>query len=67
MEIDKITCIGVGTIGHSWATLFAWKGLKVVIYDTEKDTIKRALTNIKSNLEFLFSHGLLSKNSIKIH
>jgi 3-hydroxypropionate dehydrogenase (NADP+) len=49
----KIACIGVGTIGSSWASLFAWNKYEVNIYDESDDAIRRALELIKANLETL--------------
>lgn len=60
---SKIACIGTGTIGHSWATLFAWKGYKVNIYDENKEVVNRALDLIKANLINLCGIERLSKDN----
>jgi 3-hydroxyacyl-CoA dehydrogenase len=63
-EFRKVACIGVGLIGHGWATLFAWKGYHVNIMDSRKVAVKQALLGIKSNLELLQEEGLLGKQSL---
>jgi len=62
----RIACIGVGLIGHGWATLFAWKGCEVEIYDSSDVSLSKALSRIKQNLEFLNKEGLLEKESPEI-
>lgn len=61
MGIRKVACVGVGLIGHSWATLFSSKGLEVNIQDLTGAHIARALKQIESNLNFLEQNGLLKK------
>ena len=62
MKVKNIACIGVGTIGHSWATLFAIKGYNVSVYDMSPELIKSAMERIKSSAEFLADKGLIAKN-----
>jgi len=49
----EIACIGVGTIGSSWASLFAWKGYEVNIYDQSKEAVKKAKILIKTHISSL--------------
>ncbi|ADC64365.1 3-hydroxyacyl-CoA dehydrogenase NAD-binding protein [Ferroglobus placidus DSM 10642] len=49
----NIACIGVGTIGSSWAALFAWNELQVRIYDANSEAIEKAINNIEAALEIL--------------
>ena len=62
LKVKNIACIGVGTIGHSWATLFAIKGYNVAVYDMSPELIKSAMERIKSSAEFLADKGLIAKN-----
>lgn len=62
LNIKNVACIGVGTIGHSWATLFAIKGYNVAVYDMSPELMKSAMERIKSSAEFLADQGLFSKN-----
>jgi 3-hydroxypropionate dehydrogenase (NADP+) len=62
LKVKNIACIGVGTIGHSWATLFAIKGYNVAVYDMSPELIKSAMERIKSSAEFLADNGLIAKN-----
>jgi 3-hydroxyacyl-CoA dehydrogenase len=61
MDIKKVACVGVGLVGHSWATLFSSNGVEVVLYDTAKDFPIAALERIRSNLDFLEKNTLLHK------
>lgn len=42
---EKITCIGAGTIGMSWAVLFARAGYQVALYDPSAQAIETALAS----------------------
>jgi len=59
----QVACVGVGLIGHGWATLFAWKGYDVAIYDASDVSTRKALSRIKQNLVFLRKEGLLKRDS----
>lgn len=57
--IRSVTCVGAGTIGHSWALLFAKAGFTVNLYDISKEIVKTALQKIRIALEALSEAGLL--------
>ncbi|MEM2106527.1 MAG: 3-hydroxyacyl-CoA dehydrogenase family protein [Candidatus Bathyarchaeia archaeon] len=59
MGLGTIACVGAGLIGHSWATLFSWKGYKVKLYDLDGKILDSAVKRIKSNLEFMAERGLI--------
>ena len=59
MGIRRIACVGAGLIGHSWATLFAVKGISVNLQDLKEEILTNALTKIKSNLDFLAEKGVI--------
>lgn len=51
--MEKICCIGAGTIGCSWAALFAWNWIEVSIYDISKDALKGAKGRIQEIVKTL--------------
>ncbi len=61
----RVACVGVGLIGHGWATLFAWKGYDVAIYDINDASTRKALHGIKQNLILLSKEDLLGKESLE--
>ncbi len=61
MNIKNVACIGLGTIGHSWATLFAVKGYEVAAYEVSPELLKTAMERIKYSAEFLAEKGLITK------
>jgi len=60
--IERIACVGAGTIGRSWTTLFAGKGYKVVLQDVDRDALDSARRIIASNFRALTNYGLINKN-----
>lgn len=60
MSVKSIACVGVGTIGHSWATLFAMKGYDVSVYDMSTDLLRSAMERIKASLGFLAEKSLIT-------
>jgi 3-hydroxyacyl-CoA dehydrogenase len=60
-EIKSIALIGAGTIGRSWATLFAGKGYRVTLEDVDAQALKVAERMVTSNLSDLVHYGLVSK------
>ena len=55
-RIKRIACVGAGTIGRSWATLFAGKGYEVVLQDVDKDALESARGIIGSNFRALTNY-----------
>lgn len=62
----KVAVIGAGTIGASWATLFAAKGRQVNLQDVEEERLDQALKTIISNLKFLTESELLNEDSTSV-
>lgn len=60
-DIKKIACVGAGTIGHSWALLFAQKGYSVYLYDIKNEVVQSALDRIKSGLQTLVEVEVITK------
>jgi len=49
----KVSCVGSGTIGCSWALLFALRGCEVNLYDVNPDALVRSRTYLRTWLELL--------------
>jgi 3-hydroxypropionate dehydrogenase (NADP+) len=64
MNITKVACVGVGLIGHSWATLFSLKDLEINIYDISDEYLKKAYKKIEENLKFLEKEKIIEKGKI---
>jgi 3-hydroxyacyl-CoA dehydrogenase len=64
-RIRKIGCVGAGTIGRSWATLFAGKGYSVILQDNNEGAIQTARKVITTNFRDLTKFGLISKAEAK--
>jgi len=62
MRFRKIACVGSGLVGHSWATLFAIKEYPVTIQDVDRDLLERALSRIRSNINFLVDKKLIARS-----
>jgi len=63
VNIERVGCVGAGLIGHSWATLFAWKGYLVTLQDIKVEALNHAIFQIRRNFEFLAQAGLLKLGS----
>ncbi len=58
-EIKKVTCIGAGVIGYSWALYFALKGLAVTVYDVKQEALSLAEQRIGESLKALVKNGVV--------
>jgi 3-hydroxyacyl-CoA dehydrogenase len=65
LSVKSIACVGVGTIGHSWATLFATKGYDVSVYDLSPDMLSSAIERIRASLGFLAEKGLITGRDLE--
>jgi carnitine 3-dehydrogenase len=61
-RIKRVACVGAGTIGTSWTTIFAGKGYEVALEDNHSSALKLAEKRIDSNFRELTSSRLLSKS-----
>jgi len=61
MEFHKVACFGTGLVGGSWATLFALKGIEVILYDLNEDAVNEAVKRVESNLDALIREGVIEK------
>jgi carnitine 3-dehydrogenase len=65
-KADRIACVGAGTIGRSWATLFAGKGYGVALQDTDKRALEMASKTIATNFRDLTRFGLVGKTEARV-
>ena len=59
-EISKVACVGGGTIGFSWAVLFAQHGLQVRVYDISDDALAWTMREIHSAYDTLVEAGRMT-------
>jgi carnitine 3-dehydrogenase len=64
-RIRTVACVGAGTIGRSWAVLFAGKGIEVRLQDVSDEALKSAKRIVSRNFSDLFRFKLLSKPAAK--
>lgn len=60
-KIGNVACVGLGTIGHSWATLFSVRGYNVSVYDVNRELLGNAIERVRLGAEFLAEKHLISK------
>ena len=59
-DISKVACVGGGTIGFSWAVLFAQHGLHVNIYDISDSVLRGAHGELEAAFETLVEAGVMT-------
>src|SRR5579875_3796629 len=59
----KAAVIGAGSIGRSWAIVFARAGFEVSLWDTAPEAVHAAIEFAKARLPELASHDLLRGHS----
>ena len=60
MDIKKAGIIGSGTMGGGIAMCFANAGIPVHIIDQDEDNLKRGISVIEKNYEFMVNRGRLT-------
>lgn len=60
-SIRTVACLGAGTIGSSWATFFASKGLEVRLYDIDPDTALQGADRARTDLGRMAEMDLLAQ------
>lgn len=65
-EIKNVAILGTGTVGASWATFFASKGIPVRMYDVDASILEKGVRKAKENLATLVDYGLLDKSALDI-
>ncbi|MBI4963016.1 MAG: 3-hydroxyacyl-CoA dehydrogenase family protein [Desulfomonile tiedjei] len=63
-EIKTIGILGTGTVGWSWATFFAAKGMSVRMFDADKCIQENGVRKAKESLEALVEYGALDKSQL---
>ena len=64
--IEKIAVIGAGVMGHGIAQEFAIAGFDVRLTARSESSLKRAVANIESNTERLFSMGKVDSSQVQL-
>ncbi|MEM2169752.1 MAG: 3-hydroxyacyl-CoA dehydrogenase NAD-binding domain-containing protein [Candidatus Bathyarchaeia archaeon] len=59
----KVACIGAGTIGRSWALLFALRGYEVTLHDISDDILNDAVGMIRTYLSMLCEEEVIGRES----
>lgn len=60
-EINNVACVGGGTVGASWAVLFAQHGLHVKIYDISDDALSLANAESLRAYDALVEAGVMTE------
>ena len=60
-EIQNVTIVGAGTMGHSLAQVFAQRGYKVRLNDVQEEILSKAKRLIAANLQTLVELGFLEQ------
>ena len=63
-DISKVACVGGGTIGFSWAVLFAQHGLQVNIYDISQAALDWTMREVGSAYSTLVEAGLMTEADV---
>ncbi|MGO9567105.1 MAG: 3-hydroxyacyl-CoA dehydrogenase NAD-binding domain-containing protein [Desulfomonilaceae bacterium] len=65
LDINNIAILGTGTIGSSWASFFASKGMSVRMHDLDKSSQDRGVQKAKESLRVLEQYGLMDKSVLE--
>ena len=60
-EIKKVSCVGSGVIGYSWALYFSLKKLDTTVYDITIEGLELAKTRIKESLKSLLKNDVVTE------
>jgi 3-hydroxypropionate dehydrogenase (NADP+) len=64
-DIRLVACVGAGTIGFSWAALFAQHGLHVNVYDISEEVLNQAGVELKNALGTLVGAGVMGEAEVE--
>ncbi len=64
LDIKNISIIGAGMMGHGIAQHFASKDYNIILLDLDEEPLKKAIGNIRSNLEIMAKHEIIDSNQI---
>ena len=60
-DIKSVACVGGGTIGFSWAVLFAKHGIRVNIYDISDDVLSQSDAELRNAYATLVAGGVMTE------
>ena len=63
-DIASVACVGGGTIGFSWAVLFAQHGMRVKIYDVSEAVLSQAKAELRAAYETLVEAGVMTTEEV---
>ena len=61
-DINRITIVGAGLMGHGIALEFSLAGYNVCIHDITDNKLLQAIENIRTNLQMLIKTGTITQN-----
>jgi 3-hydroxybutyryl-CoA dehydrogenase len=64
-EVNKITVVGAGIMGHGIAQTFALGGYQVIINDISDELLDKATRQIRSNLNTFVEFGITTSDAAK--
>lgn len=64
-NIENISVVGAGLMGHGISQVFALKGFPVTLMDLNDDLLKSAIKNIRSNLSVMADHNIVTRHDIE--
>jgi 3-hydroxypropionate dehydrogenase (NADP+) len=65
MTPRKVACVGSGTIGSSWALLFALKGHDVITYDVNDEVLSRSAALTSNMLDTMVGNEIIDRDQVK--
>lgn len=63
-DVKKVAVYGAGTMGPGLAQVFATAGYDVSLYSRKAETLEKAMTVAKTNLQTFVEHGLLDAEAV---
>ena len=60
-EIKKVSCVGAGVIGYSWALYFSLKKLEVTVYDITEEALELAKKRVHESLKSLMKNNVVTE------
>ena len=64
-DMENITVIGAGLMGHGLAQIFAVHGYTVKLMDIKKELLDKAIENVRSNLTLMSQKGIGKADDIE--
>jgi 3-hydroxybutyryl-CoA dehydrogenase len=63
-DVKKVAVYGAGTMGPGLAQVFATAGYDVAMYSRKAETLEKAMTVTKTNMQTFVEHGLLAADAV---